>query len=162
MTAAATAQKTRRREVIAALLQENPGLSDRMIGRTAGASKNTVAAERARQEAGGQIDHQETRMDKRGRRQPARKRPTAPVKPAPEATPPPSHVPSTAPSEWATAERKTQAKPPSGEPTPSLPEVQKWARYLANQMSVNALRELRDAINEILAAANQSGSAAVH
>src|SRR5215472_13838609 len=104
MTAAATAQKTRRREVIAALLQENPGLSDRMIGRMAGASKNTIAAERARQEAGGQIDHQETRTDRRGRRQPARKRPTALAKPAPEKTTPPLfHVPPTAQSEWTVA-----------------------------------------------------------
>jgi hypothetical protein len=33
----------------------------------------------------------------------------------------------------------------------------KWARYLADQMSVSGLREVRDAIDEILAAADHSG-----
>jgi ParB family chromosome partitioning protein len=40
--------------------------------------------------------------------------------------------------------------------------AQKWARYLADQMSVPELRWVRDAIDEILAATDHSASAAVH
>lgn len=48
------------------------------------------------------------------------------------------------------------------EPPARPTKAQKWARYLADQMSVSELREVRDAIDEILAAADHSGSVAVH
>jgi len=56
-----------KRQLIAALLHDNPNRSDRAIARDIGVSKNTVAAERAVQESRGQLDHVETRTDTKGR-----------------------------------------------------------------------------------------------
>jgi ParB-like nuclease domain len=48
------------------------------------------------------------------------------------------------------------------EPPARRTMAQKWARHLADQMSVSELREVRDAINEILATAEHGGPDTVH
>jgi hypothetical protein len=61
------------------------------------------------------------------------------------------------------AARKELTPNPATAEAPARPTTaQKWARHLADQMSVLELREVRDAIDEILAAADHGGSAAVH
>jgi ParB family chromosome partitioning protein len=62
----------------------------------------------------------------------------------------------------AAVQEEPTPKPPTSEPPPSLTTAQKWARYLADQMSASLLREVRDAIDKLLAAADRSGSAVVH
>jgi ParB family transcriptional regulator, chromosome partitioning protein len=57
---------------------------------------------------------------------------------------------------------KDRLKQPTAEPAPNPTTAQKWARHLANQMSVPELRDVRDAINEILAAAEHSAPDTVH
>jgi hypothetical protein len=61
-----------------------------------------------------------------------------------------------------TARKDLTSNTATVEPPARPMTAQKWARYLADQMSVSELREVRDAIDEILAAADHSGSAAVH
>jgi len=64
-----------RREIIAKLLKADAERSDRSIGKLAKADHKTVAAERAKQEACGEIPHTEVRKDGVGKRkQAARKR----------------------------------------------------------------------------------------
>jgi hypothetical protein len=61
------------------------------------------------------------------------------------------------------AARKELTPNPATAEAPARPTTaQKWARHLADEMSVLELREVRDAIDEILAAADHGGSAAVH
>jgi hypothetical protein len=64
------------------------------------------------------------------------------------------------------AEAAVQKEPkpnlPATEPPPRPTTAQEWARYLADQMSASLLREVRDAIDRILTAADNSGSVAVH
>ena len=76
-----------KRDVIAKLLAKNPAKSDRQIAEAVKASPSTVGSVRARLEAKGHVSNLDTRTDKRGRAQPARKPPkTKPAEAAPEAT----------------------------------------------------------------------------
>jgi hypothetical protein len=72
-----------------------------------------------------------------------------------------AHKPLTDKAE-AGVQKELKPNPPATEPSPSPTTAQKWARSLANQMSVPELREVRDAIDKILADAEYAGSAAVH
>jgi ParB-like chromosome segregation protein Spo0J len=63
-----------KRRLAAWLLKRNPQASDREIGKRAGLSKNTAAAVRSDLERRGQIDHVETRIDSKGRKQAAKRR----------------------------------------------------------------------------------------
>jgi hypothetical protein len=60
-----------KQDLIAQLLKDDPTRSDRAIARNVGVDKNTVATVRAKQESRGEIHHVETRVDSKGRRQPA-------------------------------------------------------------------------------------------
>ena len=60
-----------RREVVAALLKQQPSRSNRAIGTQVKVSDKTVAAERRRMEARAEIPHAPLRFDSRGRWQPA-------------------------------------------------------------------------------------------
>jgi ParB-like chromosome segregation protein Spo0J len=62
-----------KRKVIATLLKANPEKSDRAIGRMIKADNKTVASVRAEQEGREEIPHVESRVDSKGRQQPARK-----------------------------------------------------------------------------------------
>jgi hypothetical protein len=64
-----------KRDLAAKVLQGNPALSDRQVGKLTGLSKNTAADVRHDAEGRGQIDHVDTRTDTKGRQQPARKQP---------------------------------------------------------------------------------------
>jgi transposase len=63
-----------KRELIAKVLKERPGLSDRRIAAVTGRSKTTVAAQRKKLEAGGQIDHLKKRTGADGKEQAAQKK----------------------------------------------------------------------------------------
>jgi hypothetical protein len=63
-----------RREVIAAVLKQDPGRSDRRVAAQTKADHKTVGAVRARLEARGEIPHVEARDDSKGRKQPAGRR----------------------------------------------------------------------------------------
>lgn len=63
-----------RRELIAKILKERPGLSDRRIAAVMGRSKTTVAAQRKKLESGGQIDHLKKRIGADGKEQAAHKK----------------------------------------------------------------------------------------
>jgi hypothetical protein len=93
-----TAEK--KREVIAAWLKARPEMSDRAIAKTVKVDNKTVAAIRAAAEAREEIPHVNTRIDSRGRRQPAQKAPalfphlkTSDVRNAPHAEPAPGDIP---------------------------------------------------------------------
>jgi hypothetical protein len=62
-----------RREVIAALLRENPDQSDRRVAAQAQADHKTVGKVRDEMEGRGEIPHVPRRRDSKGRKQPARK-----------------------------------------------------------------------------------------
>jgi hypothetical protein len=62
-----------KRKAIAALLKLYPEKSDRQIGEETGSSPTTVGKVRTKGEATGVVSKVDTRRDKRGRRQPARK-----------------------------------------------------------------------------------------
>lgn len=62
-----------KREVIAKVLRERPGDSDRAIGRMVKADNKTVASVRAELERREELPHVTTRTDTKGRQQPARK-----------------------------------------------------------------------------------------
>jgi hypothetical protein len=64
-----------RRDLIAKLVQAQPEKSDRAIGKMAKADGKTVAAVRAEQEERAEIPHVEKRIDTKGRKQPAAKKP---------------------------------------------------------------------------------------
>src|SRR5215469_2538989 len=61
-----------RREIIAALLKDNPGQSSRMVATQTNTSHHTVEAVRAEMVAGGQIAHQEKTVGKDGVAQPTK------------------------------------------------------------------------------------------
>jgi site-specific DNA-methyltransferase (adenine-specific) len=61
-----------RRELIAIYLEVDPGINDRHLGDVIGVSKNTVAAERERLEATGQIDQLQQRLGRDGKLRPAK------------------------------------------------------------------------------------------
>src|SRR5262249_11952161 len=63
-----------KRGIIAGSLKENPEKSDREIGRTVKVDHKTRGADRAEQEARGEIPHVEARTDTKGRKQPAKKK----------------------------------------------------------------------------------------
>ncbi len=65
--------REQRREVTAKLLKANPEISNRQIAAMTGVDHHIVATVRLEGEAGGEISHQERRVDKRGRVQPAQK-----------------------------------------------------------------------------------------
>jgi ParB-like chromosome segregation protein Spo0J len=62
-----------KRDLIAKLLRTDPGKSDRQIAETVRASPTFVGKVRAEGEATGDVSTVDTRTDKRGRKQPARK-----------------------------------------------------------------------------------------
>lgn len=62
----------------------------------------------------------------------------------------------------AAVKKEPKPTPPSTVPPPGPTAAQKWARCLADLMSVPELRDLRDELDRVLAAADQSGSAAGH
>jgi ParB-like chromosome segregation protein Spo0J len=62
-----------KREVIAALVRQDPERTDRRIAESAGVDNKTVARVRAKLEAGEEIPHVTQRQDSRGRKQPASK-----------------------------------------------------------------------------------------
>lgn len=62
------------RALIRQLLKAAPEKSDRAIGKLAKSDKNTIASERAKMEARGEIHHVKTRVDSKGRRSPARRK----------------------------------------------------------------------------------------
>jgi len=70
-----TAEK--KRELIAALIKDDPNKSDRQISKEAGASPTFVGKVRAEKEATGDVSTVDTRTDTKGRKQPARKSPRA-------------------------------------------------------------------------------------
>jgi len=63
-----------KRELIALYLEVDPGINDRHLGDVIGVSKNTVAAERKRLEATGQIDQLPNRLGRDGKFRPAKYR----------------------------------------------------------------------------------------
>jgi ParB-like chromosome segregation protein Spo0J len=63
-----------KRELIVKLIKATPEKSDRQIAEMVRADHKTVGAARAEQEARGEIPHVSTRVDTRGRQQPARKK----------------------------------------------------------------------------------------
>jgi len=65
--------REQKRDLIEKLLKVQPEKSDRQIAATVKASHHTVATRRELAEARGQIAHVETRIDSKGRQQPARK-----------------------------------------------------------------------------------------
>lgn len=69
-----------KRDIIAALLKENPGRSDRVTAQIARASHPTVAAVRRGLENSGHVEKFSTRADSAGRQQPASKPPKSPSK----------------------------------------------------------------------------------
>jgi hypothetical protein len=64
-----------KRELIAKLVKAQPEKSDRAIGKMAKVDGKTVAAVRAEQEERAEIPHVEKRIDTKGRKQPAAKKP---------------------------------------------------------------------------------------
>ena len=66
-----TAQQ--KRELIAKLIKAAPEKSDRQIAETAKASPTTVGTVRAKMEAAGDVSKLDTRRDRKGRKQPAKK-----------------------------------------------------------------------------------------
>lgn len=68
-----------KRELIAALIKENPAKSDRQIAETIKASPTTVGTVRAKTEASGTCPRLDTRLDSKGRQQPAHKPKSAPA-----------------------------------------------------------------------------------
>jgi hypothetical protein len=62
----------------------------------------------------------------------------------------------------AATQKEPTPYPPTAKPVVNPTVAQKWVRYLRSQMSVPELRDLRDAIDEILAAVDHSGSLATH
>jgi ParB-like chromosome segregation protein Spo0J len=77
-----------KRELIAKLVAAQPEKSNRAIASQAGVSHPTVAAVRREREQAGDVEKLSTRMDRAGRRQPARRRVRAS-----KAEPEPSHEP---------------------------------------------------------------------
>jgi ParB-like chromosome segregation protein Spo0J len=71
-----------KRDLIAALLKDNPGRSDRATAQIARASHPTVAAVRRELENSGDVEKFSTRSDTAGRQQPASKPPKPPSKEA--------------------------------------------------------------------------------
>jgi hypothetical protein len=74
-----------KRELIAKLIKAQPEKSDRQIAGTIKASPTTVGTVRAKMEATGDVSKLDTRTDKRGRKQPAKK--SEQPKPSPEKKP---------------------------------------------------------------------------
>jgi hypothetical protein len=66
-----------RRDLIAKLLKDDPGRSDRQVAETVKASPSTVGTVRAKMEESGDVSKLDTRTDTTGRRQPAKKATTA-------------------------------------------------------------------------------------
>ena len=64
--------RSQKRELIALYLETDPAINDRHLGDVVGASKNTVAAERQRMQANGQIDHLPQRLGRDGKYHPAK------------------------------------------------------------------------------------------
>src|SRR5262249_38778748 len=62
-----------KRELIAKLLKADPSKSDRQIAETAKASPTTVGTVRTEMEAKGDVSKLDTRRDRRGRKQPAKR-----------------------------------------------------------------------------------------
>ena len=89
-----------KRDLAAKLLVRDPRLSDRQIGKMVGLSKNTAADVRYESEGRGQFDHVETRIDTKGRKQPAKKLKLAPRTPHPRRpwTPRPSPTEGSSPT----------------------------------------------------------------
>jgi ParB-like chromosome segregation protein Spo0J len=75
-----TAKK--RRDLIAKLIKAAPEKSDRQIAETVKTSPTTVGTVRAGMEATGDVSKLDTRIDTKGRKQPARKQPSTKMKPA--------------------------------------------------------------------------------
>jgi hypothetical protein len=69
-----------KRDLIAKLLKAQPEKSDRQIGKQVGVHHTTISTARKAAEARGEISHVETRVDTKGRKQPAKK-----AKPEPKA-----------------------------------------------------------------------------
>jgi hypothetical protein len=67
----------RKRELIEALIKDDPSKSDRLISKEVGASPTFVGKVRAEKEATGDVSTVDTRTDTKGRQQPARKAPKA-------------------------------------------------------------------------------------
>jgi len=65
-------------ELIAKLIETDPTKSNRQIAKTVKVDHKTVASVRAEKEGRGEIPHVETRIDSKGRKQPARKTTTKP------------------------------------------------------------------------------------
>jgi hypothetical protein len=77
-----------KREIVAKLLKEAPQRSDRATAKLARVDKITVAAERQKLEAGGEIPHPEKRVGSNGTQQKATKPPkSSPDKPKPKPKP---------------------------------------------------------------------------
>ncbi len=66
--------RTQKRELVAAFLKVHPGINDRHLGDIIKVSKTTVAAERERLEATGQIDQLDKRLGRDGKLRPAKYR----------------------------------------------------------------------------------------
>ena len=66
---------SQKRDLVAKLLKLEPGKSDRQVAATAKVSPTTVANERKKAEARGDVCKVDTRTDTKGRKQPAKKQP---------------------------------------------------------------------------------------
>jgi hypothetical protein len=62
----------------------------------------------------------------------------------------------------AEAAARKELTPDTAEPPAHPTTAQKWARYFADRMTVSELRDVRDAINEILAQTYHSDRGDVH
>ena len=114
-----------KRDAIENRIKADPTKSDRQIAEAVKASPTTVGTLRAKMEARGDVSKLDTRQDKRGRKQPARKKP----KPAKEPTP---HIAgSEAPAASAEAMKaKHAALDPPAVDEDALEE--RWQRSIAN------------------------------
>jgi hypothetical protein len=123
-----------KRDIIAKLLKLNPQRSDRAIAKNVGVDHKTVATERVKAEAGGEIPHVETRTDTKGRHQPATK-PRAPKPPPASAN---TIIRPMTPENWLGG--RTLASPAA---PPSLPTAAQPAALRRDEAIIAVSRLLR-------------------
>jgi hypothetical protein len=108
-----------RRDLIAKLLKADPEQSNRQVAEQVGVDHKTVASIRTEAEARGEIPHVETRTDKQGRQQPAKKARPAPPPPVGEVVmptaPPPEEAPPVVPTEQGPVPMPIEVPPPDNE-----------------------------------------------
>jgi hypothetical protein len=135
-----------KRELIAKLLKAKPEASDRQIAKHINADHKTVGKIRSEAEGRGEIPHEKTRTDTKGRKQPAKKPKAAKQKlePKPQPQPQPANKPkrdkkarTESQGEISAEDRKAQMAALDPDPEPVQPDsdaADDWRRAIYNHV----------------------------